>query len=80
LECVKPEGGVVCFPRVKQELNIDIALFYTILYSKFKTLVGPGHWFEMDERYMRIGYGWPETKALKEGLNCISLSLKEAAQ
>lgn len=78
LEWVKPQGGVVCFPKIKQEIKIDTDLFYDILYKKYKTLVGPGHWFEMDKRYMRIGYGWPETNMLQKGLNNISLAAKEA--
>lgn len=80
LEWVKPQGGVVCFPRIKQDVNVDTKLFYEVLYNKYKTLVGPGHWFEMDKRYMRIGYGWPSTESLKKGLNNISLALKEAMQ
>ena len=77
LEWIKPEGGVVCFPRVKAEVKADMTLFYSTLYNKYKTLVGPGHWFEMDKRYMRIGYGWPDTKTLQKGLNNITLALKE---
>jgi len=77
LEWIKPEGGVVCFPRVKQDIKMDMDLFYNTLYNKYKTLVGPGHWFEMDKRYMRIGYGWPETNMLQKGLNNISLTLKD---
>ncbi|MGQ0829746.1 MAG: aminotransferase class I/II-fold pyridoxal phosphate-dependent enzyme [Bacteroidota bacterium] len=78
MEWINPAGGVVCFPRIKQEIKVDVNLFYDVLYKKYKTLVGPGHWFEMDKRYMRIGYGWPETKMLQEGLNNISHAIKEA--
>ncbi len=80
MEWVKPQGGVVCFPRIKQEIKIDTNKFYDLLYNKYKTLVGPGHWFEMDKRYMRIGYGWPDSKALLKGLNNISLALKDVTQ
>ncbi len=80
LEWVKPEGGVVCFPRIKQEIKIDTEAFYATLYNKYKTLVGPGHWFEMDKRYMRIGYGWPTAAALQKGLNNISQTLNEISQ
>lgn len=75
LEWVEPQGGVVCFPRIKQGLKVDIELFYSLLYNKYKTLVGSGHWFEMDKRYMRIGYGWPTSADLSKGLNNISLAL-----
>lgn len=77
LEWVKPQGGVICFPRIKQEIEIDTELFYNTLYNKYKTLVGPGHWFEMSKRYMRIGYGWPSSEALAKGLANISAALKE---
>ena len=77
LEWVEPKGGVVCFPRIKEEIKIDLEAFYNTLYNKYKTLVGPGHWFEMDKRYMRIGYGWPDTQSLKKGLNNITLALQE---
>ncbi len=77
LEWQQPEGGVVCFPRIKPELKIDIEGFYQTLNIKYKTFVGPGHWFEMDKHFMRIGYGWPESEQLKQGLNNILLSIKE---
>jgi aspartate/methionine/tyrosine aminotransferase len=77
LEWVKPQGGVICFPRIKTNIEIKTGLFYKILLEKHKTLVGPGHWFEMDSRYMRIGYGWPEADSLKKGLNNILSVLGE---
>lgn len=78
LEWVEPKAGVVCFPRIKNEISIDIESFYNTLYTKYKTLVGPGHWFEMDKRYMRIGYGWPSTDSLTKGLKNISKALRES--
>jgi aspartate/methionine/tyrosine aminotransferase len=80
LEWVEPSGGVVCFPRMKTELKIDADDFYKILNGKYKTFVGPGHWFEMDRRYMRIGYGWPKTDELRRGLQNISRAFKEIKQ
>lgn len=77
LEWIQPSGGVVCFPRIKQEINVDIERFYHSLYHTYKTLVGPGHWFEMDKRYMRLGYGWPSAEYLKKGLVNISEAIKE---
>ena len=59
LEWVEPSGGVVCFPRIKEDRSIDVERFYTVLNEKYRTFVGPGHWFEMNRRYMRIGYAWP---------------------
>lgn len=77
LEWVEPSGGVICFPRIKEEIKIDTEIFYKTLYNKYKTLVGPGHWFEMSKRYMRIGYGWPTTESLKKGLANISTTFQE---
>lgn len=76
MEWVPPQGGVVCFPRIKPELNIDLNLFYNTLNEKYKTFVGPGHWFEMDRHFMRIGFGWPSAQELKSGLEHISQSIK----
>jgi aspartate/methionine/tyrosine aminotransferase len=78
MEWVKPEGGVVCFPRIRPESGIDIERFYEILNKTYKTYTGPGHWFEQDRRYMRIGFGWPGKAELAEGLNNIRRALKEA--
>lgn len=78
MEWVEPTGGVICFPRIRQDLKMDVNGFYKLLNEKYKTFVGPGHWFEMDRRYMRIGYGWPKTDELRRGLQNISRALKEA--
>jgi aspartate/methionine/tyrosine aminotransferase len=77
LEWVKPSGGVVCFPRFKIELDIDEKKFYKTLNEKYGTCVGPGHWFGMSDRYMRIGYGWPSSKELEEGLKNILAAARE---
>jgi len=77
LEWVKPEAGVICFPRLKKEVKVNLDAFYDTLYHEYKTLVGPGHWFDMDKRYMRIGYGWPTTAALQNGLENITQALEK---
>ncbi|HEY6162614.1 MAG TPA: pyridoxal phosphate-dependent aminotransferase, partial [Bacteroidia bacterium] len=51
LEWVRPGGGVVCFPRMRHPATINIAEFYSLLNKKYKTLVGPGHWFGMPRSY-----------------------------
>ena len=79
LEWVCPEGGVICFPRIIKNSGIKARHFYRILTKKYKTFVGPGHWFGMDDRYMRIGYGWPPATELKRGLNNIDKALEEAS-
>jgi aspartate/methionine/tyrosine aminotransferase len=73
LEWVKPKGGVVCYPRIIPA--IDYHKFYNILYNNYQTLVGAGHWFETDKRYMRIGFGWPTAEALAQGLRHIETTI-----
>jgi aspartate/methionine/tyrosine aminotransferase len=78
LEWVEPRGGVVAFPRIKPALKIDVDRFYQILQDKHGTYVGPGHWFEMDRRFFRVGYGWPKPADLAAGLQAISAAVREA--
>ena len=78
IEAVTPVAGVVCFPRIKNISDSQLDFFYKILNSKYGTYVGPGHWFAMDKRYMRLGYGWPKDADLKQGLENISLCLQES--
>jgi aspartate/methionine/tyrosine aminotransferase len=77
LEYVLPQGGVVCFPRFKQAETMDLPGFYQTLLQKYKTMVGPGHWFAMPQSYMRIGFGWPGKTAFEQGLEHISLAIAE---
>jgi aspartate/methionine/tyrosine aminotransferase len=79
MEWVRPEGGCVCFPRIKADAGIDVEKFYRTLAREHATAVGPGHWFEQDKRFMRIGFGWPSPDELAGGLAAISASL-DAAQ
>lgn len=78
LECIMPEGGVVCFPRFT--VTIDTAAFYALLLEKYKTLVGPGHWFEMPDTYMRIGFGWVDSQTLFTGLQNITAVIDEISE
>ena len=77
-EWVEPRGGVVCFPRIKPTLDIDVEAFHRILNETYGTFVGPGHWFGMDRRYMRVGYGWTSLEELSNGLNALSLAAQDA--
>jgi aspartate/methionine/tyrosine aminotransferase len=79
LEWVEPRGGVVCFPRIHPHSGVDVEAFYHILNGRYATYVGPGHWFEQDRRFMRIGYGWPQEPELAEGLANITRALEEAS-
>jgi aspartate/methionine/tyrosine aminotransferase len=77
-EWVEPQGGCVCFPRLRQPEKIDLKKFYHLLLEKHGTYVGPGHWFEMPDHYMRIGFGWPSPVQLEDGLNALSAAYREA--
>jgi aspartate/methionine/tyrosine aminotransferase len=76
LEWIEPKAGVVCFPRIKNEFKVDTTLLYNTLFTQYKTIVGAGHWFEQDDIYMRIGFGFPSAKELEQGLE----NLKKAIQ
>jgi DNA-binding transcriptional MocR family regulator len=78
IEWVEPQGGVVCFPRIKLDAPVDVERFYATLNGKYKTMVGPGHWFEQDRRHMRVGFGWPDNAQLTTGLENISHALRES--
>ena len=78
LEWVEPQAACTCFPRIKESAGVDVDKFYKILNDKYGTFVGPGHWFEQERRYLRIGYGWPKEEELKAGLAAISAAVREA--
>jgi aspartate/methionine/tyrosine aminotransferase len=78
LEWVEPQGGCVCFPRIKSEIAVDTTKFHDILLNKYATYIGRGHWFEEEARYMRIGYSWDTSEKLKKGLNNILKAIAEA--
>lgn len=78
LEWVPPAGGVVAFPRIRADAGVDVPRFYEALNGTFATFVGPGHWFEQDDRFMRVGFGWPTPAEFEEGLANISASLRAA--
>jgi aspartate/methionine/tyrosine aminotransferase len=75
LEWVRPSGGVVCFPHMRAEPPGGTASFYRRLLNAYGTYVGPGHWFEMSDRFFRLGYGWTSRAELAAGLEAISHAL-----
>ncbi|KAF7515761.1 hypothetical protein PCG10_002927 [Penicillium crustosum] len=77
LEWVKPTGGVVCFPRIKNEPKGGLSAFYDRLLKKYATYVGPGHWFELPDNFFRLGYGWPTREELEGGMKAISAALRD---
>ncbi|HEV8511978.1 MAG TPA: aminotransferase class I/II-fold pyridoxal phosphate-dependent enzyme [Cyclobacteriaceae bacterium] len=78
LECILPKGGVVCFPRFKDPNAIDLDKFYSTLLQKYKTMVGPGHWFTMPDSYFRLGFGWVDSTVFKKGLENLSKAMTES--
>jgi aspartate/methionine/tyrosine aminotransferase len=73
---VAPNGGVVAFPWITS--SVDIAKFYQTLEKNYKTMVGPGHWFEMPDEFMRIGFGWPTEEQFLKGLKNIDFAIEES--
>ncbi|MEY2459852.1 MAG: hypothetical protein QOG30_1682 [Acidimicrobiaceae bacterium] len=71
-EWIEPSGGVVGLVRVRPEIEIDTKRFYDVLLAEHGTYVGPGHWFEVDDRSFRLGYGWPTVAELRAGLGGLS--------
>jgi len=67
-EWVEPNAGVVCFPRLRPEIAIDVDGFYRALLEEHGTYVGPGHWFDQDPRFFRLGFAWPTEDELAGGL------------
>ena len=67
-EWVEPGAGVVCMPRFRAEVEVDVERFYDSLLSEHGTYVGPGHWFDQDRRSFRLGFAWPEPDELERGL------------
>jgi aspartate/methionine/tyrosine aminotransferase len=78
-EWVEPTGGSVGFPRIKPRLNIDADEFHKAL-NDGGTFVGPGHWFECDRKYFRLGFGWPTSEELRGGLEGLTRALEQTVR
>lgn len=76
-EWVTPDAGAVVFPRIKESIQVDFSKFYDRLYSHYHTVVGGGHWFEQNQRYMRIGFGYPSATELRIGLENVMRSVMD---
>ena len=75
---VEPEAGVVCFPRLRPDVPVDVNRFYAELFDTHGTYVGPGHWFDQDRRFFRIGFAWPAKQELERGLEALELAAAAA--
>jgi aspartate/methionine/tyrosine aminotransferase len=73
-EWVEPNAGVVCFPRIRPEIAIDVDGFYRALLEEHGTYVGPGRWFDQDPRFFRLGFAWPTEDELAGGLEGLDLA------
>ncbi|KAL2148114.1 hypothetical protein VTH82DRAFT_2213 [Thermothelomyces myriococcoides] len=76
VEWVRPAAGVMCFVRMKHEPPGGTAAFYRRLLDDHGAYVGPGRWFECDDRMFRLGYGWPTWEELEKGLDAITKALR----
>jgi aspartate/methionine/tyrosine aminotransferase len=71
LEMIPPEGSVTCFPRFDESTE----RLCRLLVEKYRTFTVPGYCFKMDP-FFRLGFGG-ETEELKNGLEQLSLAIKE---
>jgi len=71
VDWVKPEAGVMCFIKIKRGLDGGLKAFYKRLLDVHGVYVGRGSWFERDDSFFRLGYGWPTWEELQIGLKAI---------
>jgi aspartate/methionine/tyrosine aminotransferase len=79
-EWVPPTGGVVALLRARPGVDLDTDRFYEILLREHETYVGPGHWFELDDRHFRLGFGWPTLAELHAGLAALTVAATAATR
>lgn len=77
LDWIRPQAGMVCILRFAKVPTGGPTAFYARLAEKYGVWVAPGRWFEMDDIYFRIGYGWPDLGDFVYGLEKISTALHE---
>ncbi|MBX7125335.1 MAG: pyridoxal phosphate-dependent aminotransferase [Cyclobacteriaceae bacterium] len=77
LEWVEPVAGAVGFPRIRSGVRVNLEPLYKQLLEIRQTMVGPGHWFEQDDRHFRLGFGYPEQDELTGGLRHIDECLQQ---
>lgn len=79
-EWIEPTGGVVGLVRFRSEVDVDTDRFYEVLLAEHGTYVGAGHWFELDDRHFRLGYGWPTLDELRAGLAGLTAAAESAVR
>jgi len=77
-EWIEPAGGVVGLVRFAAGVEVDVAAFYEALLGQYGTYVGAGHWFEVDDRHFRLGFGWPTEPELRAGLDGLSAAARQS--
>ena len=77
-EWIEPQGGVVGLVRFRPAVRVDTTRFYELLLARYGTYVGPGRWFEVDDRHFRLGFGWPARSELQAGLAALSAAAGDA--
>lgn len=73
LDWIPPEGGVVCFPRLK--INASSMEFCKRLIEEYKTFTVPGECFEF-KGHFRIGFGG-DSAELRSGLENVGKVINE---
>lgn len=76
VEWVKPEAGVMCLIKLREKPAAGARAFYDELLRDQGVYLGRGGWFEMEDVYFRLGYGWPTWEDLKTGLEILGKSLR----
>ena len=76
-EWIFPEAGVVGFPRIKADVNVDPEKFFRLLAEKYRTFTIPGRCFDMDNHYFRLGFG-ADHDEIKTGLENAEKAMKDA--
>ena len=77
-EWIRPSGGVVGLVRFREGVEVDETQFHRRLLADHGTYVGRGHWFELSDRYFRLGYGWPTHAELHAGLEALVTTAHES--
>jgi aspartate/methionine/tyrosine aminotransferase len=77
-EWIEPSGGVVGLVRFRSDVPVNTERFYDRLLATYGTYVGPGRWFEVDDRNFRLGFGWPTHDELRNGLSSLSAAAADA--
>jgi aspartate/methionine/tyrosine aminotransferase len=76
VDWVKPEAGVMCFIKIRERPEGGVEAFYKRLLDRHGVYIGRGSWFERDDTFFRLGYGWPTLEELETGLEAISDALR----